>query len=147
MEKFTETQSSKAPRLVEIARVADPRGNLSFVQHPGACPFEIERVYWLYDVPADSVRHGRALRKTDELIVPMSGAFDVTVDAGDGLAPATYHLDRCFQGLYVPAGTWRSISRFVTNSVAMVLASTTYDEADYIADYDEFITYKQTHND
>lgn len=144
MEKSADKVPAGSGRLVEIPRIADPRGNLSFVQCPGACPFVIERVYWMYDVPAESVRHGRALRTTHELIVPMSGAFDVSVDTGDGAQPTVYHLDRCYRGLLVPAGTWRSISGFVTNSVAMILASATYSPDDYIEDYNDFLTFKDS---
>lgn len=132
-------QSDKYPRLVELPKIVDPRGNLSFVQEPGACPFAIERVYWIYDIPADRIRHGRALRHTDEFIIALSGAFDVTLENADSEC-RTYHLDRCYRGLFVPAGTWRTIDNFTSNSVAMVLASSVYDEADYIEDrkqYDE----------
>ena len=125
--------SDKQPRLIELPKFVDPRGNLSFVQQPGACPFPIERVYWIYDIPSDRIRHGRALRTTDELIIALSGAFDVTLENAEG-GCRVYHLDRCYRGLYVPAGTWRTIDNFTSNSVAMVLASTVYEPGDYIED-------------
>lgn len=134
-------KSDSSPRLIEIPRITDPRGNLSFVQHPGVCPFDIERVYWLYDVPARSVREGRALKTTDEVIISLSGAFDVHTVDGNG-ARADFHLDCCYKGLYLPAGTWRTIDNFVTNSVVMILASRPYDKQDYIRSYEDFIDKK-----
>ena len=124
-------------RIIDIPRINDPRGNLSFVQHPSVCPFEINRVYWLYDIPAESIRDGRALRNTDEMIIALAGSFDVILEDKQG-AKCTFHLNRSYKGLYVPAGTWRSITNFVTNSVVLVLASRVYDENDYIRDYAEY---------
>jgi oxalate decarboxylase/phosphoglucose isomerase-like protein (cupin superfamily) len=125
------------PRLVELPKILDPRGNLSFIEGGKYLPFEIERVYWIYDVPGDKLRHGRALRHTAEMIVALSGAFDVVLERHDG-EPQRFHLNRGYRGLVVPPMTWRVIDNFSTNSVAMVLASTTYDEADYIRDYEQF---------
>lgn len=113
---------SAKPRLIDIPKFADPRGNLSFIQFPDVCPFEIERVYWLYDVPTDSVRDGRALQSADELIIAVSGAFDVITD--DGLGDTrVFHLDKCYKALLIPAGNRKSIKNFVTNSIALVLSS------------------------
>lgn len=124
--------------LIDLPRVADPRGNLSFIQQSQTLPFAIQRCYWIYDVPGGEVRHGRALRRTTELIVALSGSFDVMIDDGHGQSH-TVHLCRSYQGLLLSPMCWREIVDFSTNSVALVLASTVYDASDYIRDYDEFI--------
>lgn len=125
------------PSIIDLPRIQDPRGNLSFIQGGQCIPFEIARCYWIYDVPGGMVRHGRALQSTVEMIVAVSGSFDVTLDLGHG-DPVRFHLCRGYMGLIVPEMTWREIDNFSTNSVAMVLASTTYDENDYIRDYRQF---------
>lgn len=114
--------------LIKLPKFEDPRGNLSFIEHGsrGVCPFEIERVYWIYDVPAGAVRHGRALTTTSELIVAMSGSFDVVLHDG-----SRTHLCRSDSGLLIPPGTWRELDNFSTNSVAMILASAPYDPEEY----------------
>lgn len=124
--------------MQNIPKIEDPRGNLSFIQagEGGACPFEIERVYWIYDVPTGRVRHGRALRHTSEMIVAMSGSFDVLLRR-PGQPDSRVHLCRSDRGLVVEPGTWREIDNFSTNSVAMVLASAPYDPDEYIEQYDE----------
>lgn len=115
------------PQILEIPRVEDPRGNLSFIQNGAACcPFTIERVYWIYDVPGGRERDGHAFRRAEELIVALSGSFDVVTPT------QTFHLCRSYYGLHVPAGTWRALQNFSTNSVAMVLSSTPYDPDDYV---------------
>ncbi len=126
-------------KIIQLPKIEDPRGNLSFIEHGerGACPFEIERVYWIYDVPAGRVRHGRALRQTSELIVAMSGSFEVLLDDGRGNIQTTL-LNRSNHALLVNPMTWREISNFSTNSVAMVLASAPYDPEEYIEDYQQF---------
>ncbi len=124
--------------LINLPRVVDPRGNLSFIQQSDDIPFAIERCYWIYDVPGGQVRHGRALRNTTELIVALSGSCDVRLDNGQGEVH-TVHLCRGYQGLIIPPMCWREIVDFSTNSVALVLASTIYSEDDYIYDYDQFI--------
>lgn len=115
-----------SPRIIDLPVVADPRGNLSFIQGGGPLSFEIQRCYWIYDVPGGKVRHGRALRHTTELIVALSGSFDAVIDG------EVYHLCRGYQGLLVPPMHWRELVNFSTNAVALVLADTVYDEADYI---------------
>lgn len=119
--------------MIQLPKIEDPRGNLSFIEHGpnGKCPFEIERVYWIYDVPAGSVRHRRALRRTTEMIVAMSGSFDVVVEQ-DGGAARRVHLNRSDQALVVAPGCMRTIDNFSTNSVAMVLASGPYEEEEYV---------------
>ena len=128
----------KRPEILEIPRVEDPRGNLSFIQDGAwCCPFKIERVYWIYDVPGGRLRHGHAFRRSEELIVALSGSFDVVVTFPDG-SSETHHLARSYYGLHVPAGTWRQLENFSTNSVAMVLSSTLYDPDDYIENFAEY---------
>ena len=136
---MTIEDSAKTPHLIEIPRIPDARGNLSFIQRGATgVTFDISRTYWIYDVPADADRHGRGLQNTAEIIVPLAGAFDVTLDDGHG-GTRRYHLDRPYRGLYVPPMRWRVIDNFTTNSVAFVLASTIYDANDYISDYNDFV--------
>lgn len=119
--------------MIKLPKIEDIRGNLSFIESGprGACPFEIERVYWIYDVPAGRVRHGRALRHTFEMIVAMGGSFDVELRHPDG-RNEKISLNRSDYGLLVAPGTWREINNFSTNSVAMVLASGPYNAEEYI---------------
>lgn len=126
----------KRPHIIELPRIVDPRGNLSVIENGPRLPFEIKRCYWIYDVPGDSERHGHAFRQQEELIVALAGSFDVVLD--DGEMVTRHHMSRSYYGLYVPAGTWRSIDNFSTCSVAMVLSSTLYDPSDYIDDYAQF---------
>lgn len=120
----------------KIPKILDYRGNLSFVEENNHIPFTIRRVFWIYDVPGGEERGGHAYKETEELIVALSGSFDVMLD--DGSKKITVHLNRSYQGLYVPKMVWREMRNFSTNSVAMVIASTNYDERDYIRDYEEF---------
>lgn len=137
---MTIEDSVQTPHLIEIPRIPDARGNLSFIQRSSSgVTFDIMRTYWIYDVPADADRNGRALQTTAEIIVPLAGAFDVTLDDGNG-GTRRYHLDRPYRGLYVPPMRWRVIDNFTTNSVAFVLASTIYDADDYISDYNDFVS-------
>ncbi|HUW04637.1 MAG TPA: FdtA/QdtA family cupin domain-containing protein [Williamwhitmania sp.] len=127
-------------QLINLPKLLDPRGNLSFIEEENHVPFKIERVYWIYDVPGGEVRGGHAFKEQQELIVALSGSFDVVVD--DGLQKQKYSLNRSYVGLYIPAGLWRDMENFSTNSVAMVLSSTAYSEKDYIRSYDEFLKFK-----
>ena len=122
--------------IISLPRIEDPRGNLSFIEHGpnGTCPFEIERVYWIYDVPTGRVRHNRALARTTEMIVAMSGSFDVVLRRPGESTASRIHLNRSDRAVIVPPGTMRSIDNFSTNSVAMVLASAPYDADEYIHD-------------
>lgn len=124
-------------RIIELPKNLDSRGNLSFVQNQTHLPFDIKRVYWIYDVPGGENRGGHAYHYTEEFIIALSGSFDVIVD--DGKRKQKFTLNRSYYGLYIPKGMWREIENFSTNSVALELASTEYDEKDYIRDYDEFI--------
>jgi len=125
-------------KLIDLPIVADPRGNLTFVEEFHHIPFKISRVYWIYDVPGGEVRGGHAYRNLEEVIIALSGSFDVAVDDGSG-AEQIYHLNRSYKGLYVPKMTWRQLRHFSTNSVAFILASLPYNAEDYIYDYNEFM--------
>lgn len=126
------------PRLINLPKITDVRGNLSFIENMNQIPFNIQRVYWIYDVPGGEIRGGHAFRNQHEFIVALSGSFDVVLDIGK--RKKRYSLNRSYFGLSVPAGIWRSMENFSTNSIALVLASTLYDESDYIRDYIEFKT-------
>lgn len=124
------------PKIIELPKFTDPRGNLSVIEEYKDIPFMIERAYWIYDVPGGEKRGGHAYKENQEFIVALSGSFDVLLD--DGIEKQTFHLNRSYYGLYVPKGFWREMENFSTNSLALVLSSTNYDEDDYIRAYDEF---------
>ena len=123
-------------RIIELPKFLDARGNLSFAENNTQIPFEIKRTYWLYDVPGNVNRGGHAEINNEELIIAMSGAFDITVD--DGREQKTFTLNRSYYGLYIPKGLWREIKNFSTNALALEFGSIVYDVNDYIRDYDEF---------
>jgi hypothetical protein len=123
-------------RLMDLPRVNDPRGNLTFIEGGRHVPFEIKRVYYLYDVPGGAERGGHAHKDLHQLIIAMSGSFDVILD--DGAQQKRFHLNRSYFGLYVCPMIWRALDNFSSGSVCMVLASILYDEADYFRDYEEF---------
>lgn len=125
---------------MELPKFADPRGNLSFVEQLNHIPFEIKRTYWIYDVPGGEARGGHAFRKNEEFIVALSGAFDVILD--DGKEKKRFALNRSYYGLYIPAGLWRTMENFSTNSLALEFGSIHYDRADYVEDYDQFLKLK-----
>ena len=127
-------------KIVELPKFTDPRGNLSFVEQLNHIPFEIKRTYWIYDVPGGESRGGHAFRKNDEFIVALSGAFDVIVD--DGKEKKRFALNRSYYGLYIPAGLWRTMENFSTNSLALEFGSIHYDRTDYVEDYDQFLKLK-----
>jgi hypothetical protein len=128
-------------KLVELPRYLDSRGNLSFVEQLNHIPFEIKRTYWIYDVPGGESRGGHAFKENQEFIVSLSGAFDITVDDGD--QKKTFTLNRSYYGLYVPAGLWREMGNFSTNSLALEFGSMHYNVNDYIRDYDVFLNLKR----
>ena len=128
-------------KLVELPRFLDARGNLSFVEQLNHIPFEIKRTYWIYDVPGGEARGGHAFKENQEFIVALSGAFDIVVD--DGQQKKTFSLNRSYFGLYVPAGLWREMNNFSTNSVALEFGSMHYDKEDYIRDYNSFLNLKR----
>ena len=133
----------KMVEILTLPKFEDPRGNLSFIEEENHVPFKIERTYWIYDVPGGQVRGGHAFKNQQEFIVALSGSFDVIID--DGNEKQKYSLSRSYYGLYVPAGLWRQIQNFSTNSLAMVLSSTHYDENDYIRDYKDFLIYRKNY--
>ena len=124
-------------RLVDLPKIADPRGNLTFIEGTNHVPFEIKRVYYLYDVPGGATRAGHGHRTLQQLMIAMSGSFDIELD--DGRAKKKYHLNRSYYGLYIPQMIWRDIDNFSSGSVCMVLASDYFAEADYYRDYEEFV--------
>ena len=124
-------------RLIELPKIADPRGNLTFVEGGNHIPFEIKRVYYLYDVPGGATRAAHGHRRLSQLMVAMSGSFDATLD--DGRSKRKFHLNRSYFGLYIPPMIWRDLDNFSSGSVCMVLASERYDEADYFRDYQKFL--------
>lgn len=131
METFTE------PCIIDFPKIEDPRGNLSFIERGALLPFDIERVYWTYDIPSWRERTGRALRTCAEVIIATTGQFTVNVTGTDG-EERSFTLNRSNRGLYLPPMTWRTISDFVTGSTCLTLASKLFDEADYIRDYQQF---------
>lgn len=124
------------PVLIQLPKFLDERGNLSFLENNAQIPFAIKRVHWLYDVPGGETRGGLAYKETEEFIIALSGSFDVILD--DGSERVSYQLNRSYNGVYIPGGVWRTIDNFSTNSVALIVASTLYDPADAIRDYQEF---------
>jgi hypothetical protein len=124
-------------QIIELPKISDSRGNLTFVEGGKQIPFDIQRVYYLYDVPGGAERGGHAHKGLHQLIIAMSGSFDVVLD--DGSNKKRVHLNRSYNGLYVCPMIWREIDNFSSGSVLMVLASNKYDEADYYRDYAEFI--------
>jgi dTDP-4-dehydrorhamnose 3,5-epimerase-like enzyme len=129
-------------KIIQLPKIQDPRGNLSFIEGGQHIPFDIKRVYYLYDVPGGADRGAHAHKQLQQFIVAMSGSFDVVL--GDGKEKRRFHLDRSHYGLYVSPMMWRDLDNFSSGSVCMVLASRHYEEADYIRDYDEFIAATQT---
>jgi dTDP-4-dehydrorhamnose 3,5-epimerase-like enzyme len=125
-------------KIIDLPKISDPRGNLTFIEGSRHIPFEIRRVYYTYDVPGGADRGGHAHKALHQLIIAMSGSFDVTLD--DGRNKKKYHLNRSYQGLYVCPMMWRDLDNFSSGSVCMVLASNLYEASDYYRDYDEFIS-------
>lgn len=123
--------------IVQLPKIADPRGNLTFIEADRHVPFDIRRVYYLYDVPGGAERGGHAHLGLHQLIVAMSGSFDVILD--DGASRQRFHLNRSYFGLYVCPMIWRELDNFSSGSVCMVLASNRYDEADYYRNYDQYL--------
>ncbi|MGL5787282.1 MAG: sugar 3,4-ketoisomerase [Bacteroidales bacterium] len=128
-------------QIIDLPKILDRRGNLSFLEGLNHIPFRIERTHWIYDVPGGQSRGGHAYKVTREFIVALSGSFDVVVNNGQG--EERFHMNRSYYGLYLPAGTWRMMDNFSTNSLALVVSSTKYDAEDYIRDFDQFKLLKQ----
>lgn len=123
-------------RIIDLPKYTDPRGNLSVIEGGDHIPFDIKRVYYLYDVPGGSSRAGHGHKDLQQLIIAMSGSFDVIVD--NGHERKKFHLNRSYHGLYIPKMMWREVENFSSGGVCLVLASTNYDPSDYYHDYDEF---------
>ena len=128
-------------KLIQLPKILDARGNLSFAENLNQIPFEIKRTYWLYDVPGGEARGGHAYRENEEFVVALSGAFDVVLD--DGKRKRRFQLNRSYYGLYIPKGVWREMENFSTNSLALEFGSVPYDDKDYIRDYDTFLKLKR----
>ena len=128
-------------KIIELPKFFDARGNLSFAENYKQIPFEIKRTYWIYDVPGGEDRGGHAFFENQEVVIALSGAFDVVVD--DGVNKKTIRLDRSYYGLYIPQGLWRTMENFSTNSFALEFGSILYREEDYIREYADFLNQKQ----
>lgn len=126
----------KVPSIIDLPKIPDDRGNLTFVQEGKQIEFDIKRAYWIYDVPGGEIRGSHAFRETEELIIALSGSFDVVLN--DGSRDYRFSLNRSYYGVYVPRMIWRELNNFSTNSLALILASTKYDAGDYIRDYNQF---------
>ena len=131
----------ESAQIIELPKILDKQGNLSIIEEFKNIPFKIERTYWIYDVPGGESRGGHAYRENEEFIVALSGSFDVVLD--DGNNKKIFSLNRSYYGLYVPKGLWREMNNFSTNSLALILSSTVYEEKDYIRDYNEFLKMKR----
>lgn len=123
-------------QIINLPKIADGRGNLSIIEEFKQIPFKILRSYWIYDVPGGCERGGHAYKNNTEFIVALSGSFDVIVD--DGKSQRNFHLNRSYMGLLIPKGLWRVMNNFSTNSVALILSDTEYNENDYIMDYENY---------
>ncbi len=129
------------PHIINLPKIEDERGNLTFIEEENHIPFKIKRVYWIYDVPGGQKRGGHAFKEQQEFIVALSGSFDVVID--DGKQKQTFPLNRSYYGLYIPKGLWREMNNFSTNSLALVLSSTEFSEDDYIRDYQTYLKWIQ----
>ncbi|MCB0472716.1 MAG: WxcM-like domain-containing protein [Flavobacteriaceae bacterium] len=123
-------------KLIELPKITDPRGNLSFFESNNQIPFSIKRTYWIYDVPGGEIRGSHAFKESQEFIIALSGSFDVVLD--DGQQEGKYNLNRSYFGLYVPNMLWRRLENFSTNALALIVSSTPYSECDYLRDFGEF---------
>ena len=124
-------------KIIDLPKILDERGNLSFLEENKHVPFKIKRTYWIYDVPGGETRGGHTYKTNQEFIVAISGSFDVVLD--DGEDKKIFSLNRSYYGLYVPNGLWRHMENFSTNSLALIVASEDYDADDYIRDYNQFL--------
>jgi dTDP-4-dehydrorhamnose 3,5-epimerase-like enzyme len=123
-------------RIINLPKILDERGNLSFIEENNHIPFAIKRTYWIYDVPGGEIRGGHSYQENEELVVSLSGSFDVVLN--DGITEKKISLNRSYYGLYIPKRIWRHMENFSTNSLVLVLASTDYSEEDYVRDFELF---------
>lgn len=126
------------PKIIELPKIYDKRGNLSFFEHPNQLPFEIARTYWIYDVPGGEVRGSHAFKNQQEFIIALSGSFDVVIH--NGKEEQRFSLNRSYYGLYIPKMYWRRLENFSTNSLALIVSDKSYNENDYIRNFEEFKT-------
>jgi oxalate decarboxylase/phosphoglucose isomerase-like protein (cupin superfamily) len=127
-------------KLIDLPKILDKRGNLSFFENNNQIPFEIKRTYWIYDVPGGETRGSHAFKEQQEFIIALSGSFDVVLN--DGKEERTYSMNRSYYGLYIPPMMWRKIDNFSTNSLALIVSDRAFAETDYIRDLEEFMTIK-----
>jgi len=123
-------------QIIKLPKIDDQRGNLSFIEEKKHIPFLIKRIYWIYDVPGGAERGGHAYKENEEFVIALSGSFDIIID--DGNQMKTFTLNRSYYGLYIPKMLWRQMNNFSTNSLALIISSTEFDENDYIYDYELF---------
>ncbi len=128
------------PQIIQLPKIPDERGNLSFFEHPAQLPFEIKRTYWIYDVPGGEIRGGHAFKEQQEFIIALSGGFDVLLH--NGKEELKFHLNRSYYGLFIPKMMWRSMENFSTNSLALHVSDKGYDAGDYVRDFEQFKTLK-----
>lgn len=127
-------------KIIELPKILDPRGNLSFFENGNQIPFDIKRTYWIYDVPGGEIRGGHAFKEQNEFIVVLSGSVDIVIF--DGKEEKKFSLNRSYYGLYIPNGLWRHMENFATNTLALVVSNTFFDENDYIRDKSKFLKQK-----
>jgi hypothetical protein len=130
------------PKIIELPKILDQRGNLTFLQYPDHLPYAIQRAYWIYDVPGGETRGGHAFKEQNEFIIAISGSFDVVINEGQN--QKIFSLNRSYIGLLIPPGQWRSMQNFSTNSLALVLASTSFNASDYIRSYTDYLQFNYT---
>ncbi|KYP15151.1 FdtA/QdtA family cupin domain-containing protein [Flavihumibacter sp. CACIAM 22H1] len=128
-------------KIVNLPKISDPRGNLTFIQAPDHIPFQIKRAFWMYDVPGGEIRGGHAYKSQHEVIIALSGSFDVIITDRNNNRQI-FHLNRSYFGLYMPPDTWRHMENFSTNSISLHLSSEIYSEDDYIRDFNEYKSVK-----
>jgi WxcM-like, C-terminal len=128
--------SKISPRLIDLPKICDKRGNLSFFEYPNQIPFKIKRTYWIYDVPGGEVRGSHAFKEQQEFILALSGSFDIILN--NGFEETKYTLNRSYYGLYIPKMHWRKLENFSTNSLALIVSDRYYSESDYLRDFDKF---------
>ena len=126
----------ESAQIIDLPKIPDDRGNLSFFENSRQIPFDIQRVYWIYDVPGGEMRGGHAYRELQEVIIALSGSFDVILH--DGKEEKHFMLNRSYSGLYIPKMMWRQLENFSTNAMALIVADAAYNEADYIRDFNDF---------
>ena len=129
------------PQIIQFPKILDERGNLSVIEQCNQVPFEIQRVYWIYDVPGGDMRGAHAYKTLNEVIIAISGSYDVVLH--DGTKEYRYQLNRSYYGLFVPKMMWRHIENFSTNSLALIVADQPYNQQEYIRDYNEFVQQKK----